>query len=122
MKTLVNQVLVKDVQIKIYVHQEKRKKKILVRINSIRFFLAYSLYKVYQKTDIDVIKEHLKSVRNKVLILSGKGGVGKSTVCGQIAFALAAHFEVENKQIGALDIDICGPSLPQVFGVQGEQV
>lgn len=72
------------------------------------------------------------------MILSGKGGVGKSTVCGQISYALAAKYESENKQvnfkqlfnyfssksmkIGVLDIDICGPSLPQVFGVQGEQV
>lgn len=72
--------------------------------------------------DIELIREHLSPVKHKVLILSGKGGVGKSTVCGQIAFALAAQLEAENKQIGALDIDICGPSLPQVFGVQGEQV
>ncbi|CAF1021539.1 unnamed protein product [Brachionus calyciflorus] len=72
--------------------------------------------------DIELIKDHLKTVKNKILILSGKGGVGKSTVCGQISYALAAHYESENKQIGVLDIDICGPSLPQVFGVQGEQI
>lgn len=72
--------------------------------------------------DIELIKEHLKNVKHKVLVLSGKGGVGKSTVCGQLAWSLSAHFESLNKQIGVLDIDICGPSLPQVFGVQGEQI
>lgn len=69
-----------------------------------------------------MIRDHLAPVKHKVLILSGKGGVGKSTVCGQVAYALSAMFEAENKQIGVLDIDICGPSLPQVFGVQGQQV
>ncbi len=72
--------------------------------------------------DIELIRNHLKNVKNKIIILSGKGGVGKSTVTGQLAYTLADHFEKENKQIGVLDIDICGPSLPQVFGVQGEQV
>jgi Mrp family chromosome partitioning ATPase len=43
-------------------------------------------------------------------------------VTGQIAYALSAINENTDKQIGVLDIDICGPSLPQVFGVQGEQV
>jgi Mrp family chromosome partitioning ATPase len=41
----------------------------------------------------------LQNVKNKILILSGKGGVGKSTVCGQISYAFAAHFEKEEKQV-----------------------
>lgn len=80
------------------------------------------MFSKIEKKDIDLIREHLKPVKHKVLILSGKGGVGKSTVCAQIAYTLSAHYESLNKQIGVLDIDICGPSLPQVFGVQGEQV
>ena len=79
------------------------------------------IFAVYFK-DIQVIRNHLKDVKHKILILSGKGGVGKSTVCGQIAYALSAFYENLNKQIGVLDIDICGPSLPQVFGVQDEKV
>lgn len=72
--------------------------------------------------DVHVIKEHLKDVKHKVLVLSGKGGVGKSTVSGQLSFGLASNLLEENKNIGVLDIDICGPSLPQVFGVADEQV
>ena len=56
----------------------------------------------YLLLDIEVIKEHLKDVKNKILILSGKGGVGKSTVCAQVSYALAHHFEQENKQVCAL--------------------
>ena len=55
-------------------------------------------------------------------MLSGKGGVGKSTLTGQLSFGLAESLLDENKNVGVMDIDICGPSLPQIFGVQDEQV
>ena len=40
--------------------------------------------------DLAAIEERLRSVRHKILVLSGKGGVGKSTLAAQLAFALAA--------------------------------
>lgn len=46
-----------------------------------------------------MIKEKLKNVKYKILVLSGKGGVGKSTVTGQISYALSANFESEEKQV-----------------------
>jgi Mrp family chromosome partitioning ATPase len=49
--------------------------------------------------DVEVIKEHLKDVKHKVLILSGKGGVGKSTVSGQLSYGLAANLEESNKNV-----------------------
>ncbi|XP_064406498.1 cytosolic Fe-S cluster assembly factor nubp1-like isoform X2 [Halichondria panicea] len=58
-------------------------------------------------------------VKHKILVLSGKGGVGKSTFTAHLAYGLAAD---ENRQVGVLDIDICGPSIPKVMGVEGEQV
>jgi Mrp family chromosome partitioning ATPase len=69
-----------------------------------------------------VIRDHLKDVKYKVLVLSGKGGVGKSTLTGQLSFGIAANLEKHDKNVGVMDIDICGPSLPVVFGVDGEQV
>ena len=47
------------------------------------------------------------------MVLSGKGGVGKSTVSSQLAFSLAS----QGFQVGILDIDICGPSIPRMMGV-----
>lgn len=47
---------------------------------------------------------HFKHI---ILVLSGKGGVGKSTFSSQLAFALAAR----DFEVGLLDIDICGPSM-----------
>ncbi|CAB3259529.1 unnamed protein product [Arctia plantaginis] len=69
---------------------------------------------------IQLIKERLSNVKHKILILSGKGGVGKSTVTSLLGHALAARKPDAN--VGILDADICGPSQPRVLGVRGEQV
>ncbi|RKP08467.1 putative NBP35-nucleotide-binding protein [Thamnocephalis sphaerospora] len=69
--------------------------------------------------DIGVIRDRLTGVRRKILVLSGKGGVGKSTFTGQLAFALAVDPEL---QVGVVDVDVCGPSIPRVMGVEGERV
>lgn len=70
--------------------------------------------------DIDYIAQKLQNVKHKILILSGKGGVGKSTLTAMLARAFAASNE--NLNIGVLDIDLCGPSAPRLFGVVNEQV
>ncbi|XP_019870205.2 cytosolic Fe-S cluster assembly factor NUBP1 homolog [Aethina tumida] len=69
---------------------------------------------------IQLVKERLGSVKNKILILSGKGGVGKSTVTALLSRTLAA--KDTDKNVAVLDIDICGPSQPRVLGVLDEQV
>jgi len=57
-------------------------------------------------------------IGHKFLILSGKGGVGKSTVAANLAVALAQT----GKRVGLLDIDIHGPSIPRLMGVETGQV
>ncbi|XP_025422071.1 cytosolic Fe-S cluster assembly factor NUBP1 homolog [Sipha flava] len=69
---------------------------------------------------LEILKDRLSSVKYKILVLSGKGGVGKSTFTSLLARVLAS--ENEQKNIGVLDVDICGPSLPLVFGVQDENI
>lgn len=51
-------------------------------------------------------------------MLSGKGGVGKSTVAAQLAWSLAA----KDAEVGLLDIDICGPSVPKMLGLEGQEI
>lgn len=57
----------------------------------------------------------LPDVRNVILVMSGKGGVGKSTVATNIALALRRL----GTRVGLLDADIYGPSLPTMLGIQG---
>ncbi|XP_030401434.1 cytosolic Fe-S cluster assembly factor NUBP2 isoform X2 [Gopherus flavomarginatus] len=61
---------------------------------------------------------NLAGVGHILLVLSGKGGVGKSTISTELALALR-HV---GKKVGILDVDLCGPSIPQMLKVQGKGV
>ncbi len=64
------------------------------------------------------VRKNLEKIKYKIAILSGKGGVGKSFVTASLAFALAYL----GKQVGVLDADIYGPSIPKMMGVAGQPV
>ncbi len=58
----------------------------------------------------------LPGVKNIIAVASGKGGVGKSTVCTNLAISLAE----KGYKVGLLDADIFGPSVPKMLGVEEE--
>nr|XP_023013428.1 cytosolic Fe-S cluster assembly factor NUBP2 homolog [Leptinotarsa decemlineata] len=60
----------------------------------------------------------LETVKNVILVLSGKGGVGKSTVSTQLALT----FKEKGYKVGLLDIDLCGPSIPYLLQLEGKDV
>ncbi|KDN39830.1 P-loop containing nucleoside triphosphate hydrolase protein [Tilletiaria anomala UBC 951] len=91
--------------------------------------------------DIPRIRSRMKGVKNKILIMSGKGGVGKSTFTAQLGWTLSAEckkrapwqekgkgreveteHEAELCQTGIMDIDICGPSIPTILGLTSANV
>jgi len=61
------------------------------------------------------LESRLCRIRRKLVVLSGKGGVGKSTVAVNIAAAL----QMAGKRVGLLDVDIHGPSIPTMLGLEG---
>jgi Mrp family chromosome partitioning ATPase len=60
----------------------------------------------------------LAKIKNRLLVFSGKGGVGKSTVAANLALALA----MKNFKVGLLDVDIHGPNLPKMLGVEKKRL
>ncbi|KAL9121840.1 MAG: hypothetical protein Q9187_001602 [Circinaria calcarea] len=60
----------------------------------------------------------LDNVKNIVLVLSGKGGVGKSSITTQLALSLS----LAGHSVGILDIDLTGPSIPRLLGIESAKV
>jgi Mrp family chromosome partitioning ATPase len=72
------------------------------------------------KKPVDDSKEvaaSIEHVKRRILVLSGKGGVGKSTVASILSWALS-----EKMNVGLVDVDVCGPSIPQMTGTLGEPI
>jgi len=68
--------------------------------------------------DMEKLKSRVSRIKHKLLILSGKGGVGKSTVAVNTALTLAS----KGKKVGLLDVDIHGPSIPGILGLIGKTI
>jgi ATP-binding protein involved in chromosome partitioning len=64
------------------------------------------------------LESRLCRIRHKVIVLSGKGGVGKSMVAVNIATALM----MTGRRIGLLDVDVHGPSIPTMLGLDGKTI
>ena len=64
------------------------------------------------------IKTRMAKIKYKLAILSGKGGVGKSTITSNLAIALAR----KGYKVGVLDVDIHGPSIPKILGIRGREL
>lgn len=63
----------------------------------------------------NAIKEHLSKIGHKILVMSGKGGVGKTTVTVNLALALHAM----GKSVGIMDTDLHGPNVVKMLGAEG---
>ncbi|MFH1293956.1 MAG: iron-sulfur cluster carrier protein MrpORP [Pseudomonadota bacterium] len=68
----------------------------------------------HKQQDVE-IKERLRHIKNKILVMSGKGGVGKSSVAAYLSVALAKR----GYRVGLMDVDLHGPSIPRMLGLKG---
>ncbi len=64
------------------------------------------------------LKESLGKIKHVIIVLSGKGGVGKSTVSSNLACALSNM----GYETGIMDVDITGPNIPKMFGIEDEKL
>jgi ATP-binding protein involved in chromosome partitioning len=62
--------------------------------------------------------KNLEGIKHRLVIMSGKGGVGKSTVASNLATALS----LKGYEVGLLDVDIHGPSIPKMLGLGGRRI
>jgi Mrp family chromosome partitioning ATPase len=76
------------------------------------------LINIQNKEEDQKILEKLKDIKHKIVVMSGKGGVGKSTVAANLAITLAS----KGKKVGLLDMDLTGPNIPKMLGVEDEKL
>lgn len=71
--------------------------------------------KIQEPEPEELAKQALKKIKNKIIVMSGKGGVGKTSVSVNLAIALS------NKgfKVGLMDVDIHGPDIPRMLGLKG---
>ena len=62
------------------------------------------------------ITERLRHIKNKILVMSGKGGVGKSSVAAYLSVSMAKR----GYKVGLMDVDLHGPSIPRLLGLKGD--
>jgi ATP-binding protein involved in chromosome partitioning len=74
-------------------------------------------YKQQASQEQQKLKDAMGKIKHKIAIISGKGGVGKSTVTVNLATA----FAMQGNRVGVLDADIHGPSVPRLLGLEGQQ-
>ena len=67
--------------------------------------------------DDSKIKTNLSNIKHKIVVLSGKGGVGKSTVSANLAISLSE----KGYNVGLLDADLHGPSIPKILGIEDKR-
>ena len=71
--------------------------------------------KVQHEEQKKQIRERLRHIKHKILVMSGKGGVGKSSIAAYLAVSLAKR----NYDVGLMDVDLHGPSIPRILGLTG---
>lgn len=76
------------------------------------------IFKKQVREQQQILRYRMSKIKHKIAVISGKGGVGKSTVTVNLAAAFALH----GNRVGILDADIHGPSVPRLLGLTGQRL
>ena len=76
------------------------------------------IFKKQVREQQQILRYRMSKIKHKIAVISGKGGVGKST----ITVNLAAAFTLHRNRVGILDADIHGPSVPRLLGLTGQRL
>jgi ATP-binding protein involved in chromosome partitioning len=76
------------------------------------------IFKKQVREQQQILRYRMSKIKHKIAVISGKGGVGKSTVTVNMAAAFALH----GNRVGILDADIHGPSVPRLLGLTGQRL
>ncbi len=71
-----------------------------------------------QRHEQELLEKKLKTISHRIAVMSGKGGVGKTTVAVNLAIALAK----EGLSVGLMDVDIHGPNVPKMLGIESRRL
>jgi ATP-binding protein involved in chromosome partitioning len=69
------------------------------------------------KEQVETVESRMAKVKHKIMVMSGKGGVGKTTVAANLAFALG----MQGLDVGLMDADIHGPNVPKILGIEDKR-
>ena len=67
-----------------------------------------------EEEQVETVESRMAKVKYKIMVMSGKGGVGKTTVAANLAFALG----MQDLNVGLMDADIHGPNVPKILGIE----
>jgi ATP-binding protein involved in chromosome partitioning len=67
-----------------------------------------------EEEQVETVESRMAKVKHKIMVMSGKGGVGKTTVAANLAFALG----MQGLDVGLMDADIHGPNVPKILGIE----
>ena len=69
------------------------------------------------KEEEEAVKARMGKVKHKIMVMSGKGGVRRTTVAANLAFALG----MRGLDVGLMDADIHGPDIPKILGIEDKR-
>lgn len=73
---------------------------------------------MHQTVTVEEVRKNISGIKKKIAVMSGKGGVGKSTVTALLAISLAK----KGSKVAVFDADFLGPSVPKLFGMENERI